>query len=362
MSQENQHNLSLFLKSQNLSVVESAELLIEHQEWRDRYKVSLSGHCYLIAKAYLPKFWLALNEGDYNSVIDVLNAHDGQISYIPLIDADQLAGVKLPEGEAILETLGLHYDKIDSRVSGLITATKSVITEIAHLVNREMDNTARNVNIIKDFDGILTFTSELGADFKLGLCFDKVKPIDIGNEKVVIQRTPITDEDLTMYLGESGPKVLSRLAHINKLVAEFFATTDATWNKEVRSYAELAINITILKAFFDQSITYITFGGADNWQLDAEGTPNSEACYAILDEELEHVIQFLDNIEKPEGVDSFAIDIDTYAIFGRDKDQRVVTPALQGYTEKLLNRYSQGFERLFSIRMGLNDNPHFFKA
>lgn len=357
------HNLCLFLESLGLDFDPEAEIIMEKQEWRDRYKVSLSKHAFHITSSFLPRFLMALEEGNHNFIIDELNKEDNTIKQLPVMYLSAFETITLDPSEPLLETQGLHFNQIDKRLSGLITETKKVIQGIAHMVNAQMDKVARNGEIVKDFDGVLTFTSELGLDFGLTLCFDKVKPIDVDNSAVEIQRTPFTPEDYALYMGEAGDKISARIEYINKLVKAFINSKDVAWNPECQDYAAKAINITILKAFLDQTITFVTFGGVDNWNLFAkENTPNATACHAIMDEEIEHVIKFLDSIEKPEGVDVFSIDLDTFGIFGRNKDNRVVTAAMQGYTDQLLNRYSQGFERLFTVRIGMNDNAHFFKA
>lgn len=362
MSEQNKYNLSLFLQAQHLPVDKDAEMIVEEQQWRDRYKVSMGQHGYHVSKQYLPKFWLSLENAEWGDVLAIEDTHDGRIEYLPIVTPEFAATVTLDESDPLFETEGLHYTAIDKRISGLINATKEVIPQIARTLNRRMDEVARDTSIVKDFDGIMTFVSDLGLDFKLMLGFDKVPPVNESGERIVVQRTPMTQEDFDYYLGLDAPRIQSRIDHINKLVTDVVNSRDIKWNPECADYAAKAINITILKAFLDQSITFITFGGVDDWRLLGKETPNNKVCYEILDEQINHIISELDALEKPEGVDIFSLDMETYSVFGRNFDNKVITPAIKDISDKILSRYSQGFERVLTTRMGLTDNAHFFKA
>ncbi|AEV89701.1 hypothetical protein OBP_264 [Pseudomonas phage OBP] len=358
---QNQANLIKLAQFLRLDVLDNEVMVIEHQEWRDRYKVSLAGNIWYVKTQAVPHFWLALEKGDYNSIGELSEGKDELVKFrhAPSI---QLIDRNFDQTGPLSELMGEDFINIDRRMSGLVNAGAANIRDIAKMINTEMDLVNKDTDVVKDFDGILTFNTPVGKDFKLELCFDKVKPVDEGNEKIEIQRTPITKEDQDTYLRGTGKKVVDRLNEVTKLVQSLLNTPKVQSNPELLDYAVRAVEVTLTMAFLNQTITYISFGGVDDWRPQGETTPNNEVCMKILDDEVEHLIKFLDDIPKQEGVDVYSIDMDTFAIFGRNNDNRVVTPALQGYTGDILKRYSRGFERLLAIRMGLSDNAHFFKA
>lgn len=358
---DNHYNLYLLAQAQHLVLDSNLEFSVEKQDWQDRYKVSLGKHCWYIKTELLPEFWLILSKGGFAEMAEVVKSQDSRMRYSPSITLD-LVDTSFNDTDDLHQLCGEDFVRIDARMSGLIKASASVIREVATLINKEMDAIALDRNVVKDFDGILTFDSKVGTDFKVGLCFDKVAPIAEGNGSVFIERTPITEEDMKVYLPTVGDKILSRLEHINKLVKDFLDSKAVSRNTELTAYAGMAIDVTLLNAFLNQTVTYISFGGSDDWSSNGPDTPNNVACFKYLDEEIENVINMLNDIPKTEGVDLYSIDIDTFSIFGRNNDNKVVTPALQGYTETILDRYSKGFERTLATRISRVDNPHFFRA
>lgn len=358
---QNQVDLIKLAKFLHLDVNDDEVMVTEQQVWRDRYKVSLGGNVWYIKNDAWPHFWLALNKGDYNSIGELSEGKDELVKFRTVPLGGQIDR-HFDESDPLYQLVGEDFNNIDRRMSGLVNAGAANIREIAGLINKEMEAVNKDTDVVKDFDGILTFNTPVGKDFKLELCFDKVNPVDPKNSNVEIQRTPITPEDRATYLRETGPKVVKRLNHITGMVQDLLKSEKVNSNPYLLDYTIRAVEVTLVMAFLNQTITYISFGGVDDWRPQGEETPNNKVCMQILDDEVEHLIKLLDDIPKEEGVDVYSIDMDTFAIFGRNNDNRVVTAALQGYTGDILNRYSRGFERLLAIRMGLSDNNHFFKA
>lgn len=338
---------------------------VTEQPWRDRYKVSLGNHTWYINKEYLPRFWLLLNKEQnlfegFKEIVEN-TAADKDISYAPNVLGLDSEYVISPD-ETFYSLTGEDFLAVDRRLEGLITTCSSTIREIASIINKEMDAIAVDTSVVKDFDGILTFNTEMGKKFNVHLCFDKVPPVDPVNEQFVVQRTPIKEDDLQTYLRDAGKKINSRLSHINDLVKSLFASATVNVDPWVVKYTEIAINMTLAKAFLDQNVTYVSFGGKDNWKSNGPETANNAACFAFLDKEVDKLFKLLDEIPKQEGVDVYSIDVDTFSIFGRNDDNKVVTPALQGYTADILKNYSHGFERTLSTRLAQLDSPHIFRA
>lgn len=336
---------------------------VEHQEWKGRYKVSLGIFAWYVSEEFLPKFWLGISSGEegWDLLEQVMETEDGRLKELIVPAYTDLPTIYKTE-ESFGNLTGEDFINIDRRMEGLIKASGQTIREIAHLINKEMDEIAKDTEVVKDFDGILTFDTLTGKDFKLQLCFDKVEPVK-ENNNAMIMRTPMTKEDGEMYLRDTYPKVLSRLDHVNKIVTVLLESKAVKGHPALFDYACRALDVTLTHAFLNQIVTYVSFGGFDNWRMDGKETPNNKACFKILDAEVEHIIKLLDELPRGEGVDLHSLDLDTLAAFGRNHDNKVVTAAVQGFTEqKLLSRYSKGFERLLSIRLGMNDSPYFFRA
>lgn len=368
LTEENINNLAAYTLNCCQDAGDMGHVDAEYQEWRNRYKVSLGLITWHISNDFMPKFWLFLSQGEegWDKIVDKIEAEDGTINEFvaPLLSSieEVMVGYEPDQNDPFYKLLGIDFENVDKRLEGLTTAGAGVIRDLAKTINKELDLVNKDTDLVKDFDGILTFDTNLGKDFKLSLCFDKIAPI---NEEGIgmVMRTPITDEDGEKYLRGTYPKVLTKLEYMNSLVTGLFESKAVRESEYLLGYAANAVDVLLTKAFLNQIITYIQFGGIDDWRVQGKDTPNNKACFEILDAELENVIKLLDELPKGEGVDLHSLDIDTLAAFGRNNDNRVVTPAVQGFTEqKLLSRYSKGFERLFAIRLSMSDNAHFFRA
>lgn len=368
LTEENINNLAAYTLNCCQDAGDIGHIDAEYQEWRNRYKVSLGCMTWHISNDFMPKFWLFLSQGEegWDKIISAIEADNGTLSEFvsPLLSKleEAMVGYEPPKDDDFYTLMGIDFEAVDKRLGGLTTAGAGVIRDLARTINAELDLVNKDRNLVKDFDGILTFDTELGKDFKLSLCFDKIAPI---NEEGIgmVMRTPMTEEDGKMYLRDTYPKVLSKLEHMNSLVTSLFESKAVKNSEYLLEYAANAVDVLLTKAFLNQVITYIQFGGIDDWRVQSEDTPNNTACFKILDAEVEHIIKLLDDLPKQEGVDIYSIDIDTLAVFGRNNDNKVVTSVVQGFTEeKLLKRYSKGFERLLAIRLGMSDNAHFFRA
>lgn len=349
-----------FAMSQRLAVNLDSKVNCELLAGEDYYKVSCGHHSWIIKSAFLPKFWLMLDTFEYYALSQLALAED-EIAYKPFVPYENITG-EIDTSGSFYSLTGEDFVNVENRVSGLVTAVVQSIKETASIINTEMDLVAKDGSVVKDFDGVLTFDSPIGVDFKVHLCFDKLKPVAVGSSDVLIGRTPITPEDMKTYLRDSGPKVQSRLDHINQIVHAFTKTKAVNKDPALVDYASILINGTVLNAFLNQTIMYISFGGMDNWSIFGKENANNKECFKYLDVEIEKIIALLNSIEKTEGVDIYSMDIDTFAIFGRNFDNKVVTPALQGYTQDILDSYSKGFEQTLTARMSMIDNQHFFKA
>lgn len=357
------YNLTYLCIRLQLKVVNPEHYAVEKQEEQDRYKVSLGNQAFFIPVKDYGRFCLEL-EKDIESVIAEVGEsiwdYNMPIKVRPVVDLTDIP-FTIDESDEFYSLMGIDYTNVEQRLRGLMTAATHTIKEIAAILNKEMSAVALNTDIVKDFDAILTFNTELGRNFNMHLCMDKVLPIDLANIDLEIPRTPITPEDLKTYLPDAGEKVKSRLEYINGLVRSVFESKRIAESPELTRYAEMLINGVLVSQFLEQNVTFFQFGGRDDWSSLGKETPNNVACFKYLDEQTEKLFELLNSIPLQEGVDVWSLDLDTFAIFGR-KDNRVVTPALQGYTANLLAPMSHGFERVFTMRLSLIDSDHIFKA
>lgn len=370
---ENHYNLYVFSKFLGLNVINPGFFEVTHQEWNHRYKVSIGNYNFYVIETFLPKLWLVLrasetwefdkeNEASPFELISdkVYDEDDKEIYLAPAVGNELVTNEFAFDGE-FFELIGENYTSVEQRIEGLDKAVGATIKHVAKLINKAMENVARDVSIVKDFDGIITFTTPLGADFKLQLCLDKVAPIHDNVEDVLIERTPITEEDLNLYLKDDAKKVLSSLENVNELVRSVFRSKAVKGNSRLLKYSEYLVNTHIVKTFVTQTINFISFGGVDNWSSRGKETPNNKACFVFLDQEVDKLLDLIDSIPKEEGVDTYSIDIETFGIFGR-RNNKVVTPAVPDVTAEILKHYSQGFERVLSLRLAQLDTPRVFKA
>lgn len=361
---DNHYNLVLLCHRLRLTLVNPDHYAVEKQEHLDRYKVSLGDQLIFIPQNDYNRFLLDLSKNLDKLVTEIgdsMWAAPGVHYPIRIRPAVTISDFTVDESDPFYELMGIDYSNVEDRVRSLMTAVSQSIRDTARFINKEMSEVALNVDIIKDFDGILTFRTEPGRNFKLELCLDKVLPVDENNDKIEIQRTPITPEDLATYFPTMGGKVIGQLRLVNDLVRSVFDSKRIMETEELTRYAEMLVNGVLIPPFLDQNITYISFGGRDDWSSMGKETPNNKACFVYLDQEVDRIFKLLEEIPLEEGVEVWSIDLDTFAIFGR-KDNKVVTPALQGYVEGILKPYSQGFEKTLTMRLSLLDSPHIFKA
>lgn len=359
----NHQNLYYLCLALRLKVVDPDHFVVEKQEYRDRYKVSLGDQLFYIPVNDYNRFWLKLDKSISNAAAEIAESHWDYSLPVKHRQAIDLGTTEfaIDETDDFYSLMGFDFTDVEDRMTGLTKAAAQSIITTAQLINKEMEKVLLDTNIVKDFDAVITFRTEPGRNFGLEMCFDKIKPIDAGNDNIVIQRTPITEEDLKTYFPTTHEKITVQLNLVNSLVKAMFESKRIVKSEELTKYAEMLVNGVIVKQFLDQNINYIAFGGRDDWSSFGKETPNNQACFVYLDQEVDKIFKLLDSIPLQEGVEVWSIDLDTFAIFGR-KDNKVVTPALQGYTADILKEYSQGFERVLTIRMSLIDSPHIFKA
>lgn len=242
------------------------------------------------------------------------------------------------------------------RANGMMSICANKIGRIAHLMNAAQDRVLRDGDIIKDFDALVTFNTELGHGFNPVLCIDRVPPILDSIDSIEINRSPFSEEDIELFISKEHQQITRHLNELTDVVQAFLNS------KAVRSSTlteELGINVvnaTIVNPMLEQMIRFISFGGIDNWRLGGDLTPNSTRCHEMLDQAIREILELMDFIPKPEGVDYWAIDVKTLNIVGRDNENRNVGEPLIEESAAITMRYNEGFQELLKLRLRMSDN------
>lgn len=241
------------------------------------------------------------------------------------------------------------------RATGLMSICAGKIMRIAKLVNIALDRVQNDGNIIKDFDALITFNTELGHGFDPVLCMDKI-PYMFGDMTTFeVQRSPMLEEDKKLYLVDEHERIDAELKDLGVVVRSFLESKLVKSSIPLEELAVNIVNSVLVMQLMDQHTRFISFGGRDNWRMSGDTTPNSQRCHDLLDIAVEEIFEFLNEIEKPEGVDYWGVDVKTLAIFGRDKENRTVTEPLEE-SAALTTMYNEGFQEMLKLRLRLIDN------
>lgn len=337
------------------SVLLAKEVVFENQSYKERYKISLLNHGFIVHANFINNFLVAISTGDHSSIHKHIATKPPLVEYTPVISMPKGAGEATVKSEDLVQ----NARHIELRLNGLLDQANKAITKMVTRLNEQMTRVAKDSNIVKDFDGYITFDMEIDPEIKFSLCFDKVPPVgQVGQ----INRTAITKEDADLYLGNAYPVIAEQLKFISDLCNNFLNSKTVTVSDASAKHARSLLNGTLACALVEQTIEFISFGGVDNFAITAEGNPNTNACYVYLDAQVEALIKRLEDIPLVDDVELYSIDVDTFNVYGRTNDNKVVTAILPNITDEILSQYSKGFERLFSSRLANIDNPHFFRA
>lgn len=247
-------------------------------------------------------------------------------------------------------------DLLLERASGMMSIGAGAIGRIAQLLNNAQERVAKDGSIVKDFDALVTFNTELGHGFNPVLCIDRVPAILDGIDAIEITRTPFSEEDRATFLTYEGERIDNELKLLTNVVRAFLESKVVTCSTLTEELAVNIVNSTIVNPILEQLIRFISFGGVDNWRLSGDLTPNSERCHDMLDQAVREILEFLDIIEKPEGVDYWGIDVKTLNIVGRDNENRNVGEPLIEESGCITTRYNEGFQELLKLRLRMSDN------
>ncbi|UOX39492.1 hypothetical protein [Aeromonas phage ZPAH34] len=365
MNEFNKENFVTLLNSVGMFLFHDNEVKIETKENGD-FIASAGPHGMLVNPSIKPIFIDCVSKCDQTKFAELLESAYSGVKYIPIVNDEEIVIEKQIE---TLEELPVEIkNQIESRVSSVLTIAAMEIKAIANLVNKRIEEVSKDFNIVKDFDSLLSFDYNESNDqpFKLFFCFDKIPPILDGSEGIEILRTPMTKADKKLYFGDEYPKIKQHLDNVNETINNFYQSKLVSLSDMCLKYAQVLVNNSVVKAFLDNHFKFISFGGVDNWRLFGDLTPNSKACHAIMDKEVEYLVNYLktyripDHVELKGEVDFLSIDLNHLGIYARNNLFKLVSKALQEPSDHFGLRWSEGFRELMKIRLAQNDSNYCF--
>lgn len=365
MNEFNKENFITLLNASGMFLIHDNEVKTETKENGD-FIASAGPHGIEVSSGVLSKFIDCVFKCDQITFAQMLESTFSGIKY-KAIDI-QPEDINVFQDETVEELSTEIKNIIESRVSSIITIAGMEIKALAGLINKRIDDVSKDFNIIKDFDALVSFDYEedITKPFKIFLCFDKIPPILDGSGAIEILRTPMSKDDKKLYFGPSYAEIKQRINKINEAVIALYESKLVSSSEKSFKYAQTLINNTLVKAFLDDNIKFISFGGIDNWRLFGDLTPNSKACHAIMDKEVEYLVAYLkeykipDHIELSGQVDFLSIDLNHLGIYARSNLFKVVSKALPEPSDHFGLRWSEGFAELMKIRLAQNDTQYCF--
>lgn len=352
----NFENLISLISAQGLQLPENIECFLDDEKVEGHVIASVAAHQYVIRNDNWDLFVATVKNANLEDWLGVLENITVAINYRVIMEDGR--------DEKVIKPFGTVSDGIDpqvqtlllERASGLLSICASKIARIAKLVNLAQERVQDDGDIIKDFDALVTFNTELGHGFGPVLCMDKIPYVFGDMETFEIQRTPFTDADKKLYLKFEHERIDAELKDLTDTIQAFLQSKLVKSSIHTEEMAINIVNAAMVMNMLDQHIRFISFGGRDNWRLSGGTTPNSARCHELLDEAVEELFELLEVIPKPEGVDYWAVDVRTLNIIGRDSENRNVGTPLEEESSIMTSRYNEGFLEMMKLRLRLIDN------
>lgn len=336
---------------------------IQALEWKPMVRVTFSDHIFLVQSVFIKEFWRMVDESEYG-IIEMMGF---DVTEPRLSIYTATTNIKLTENfdDPFYNTIGYDFTRIEKNVENLARAISPNIMAIGKAMNAFQKRIKEDSNFVKDHDCKITFDvkMEKGAEhpFNMFICMDKIPPFITCREDTIITRKPI--ENPAEVFGEDWAVMERQINLINNQVEAVFENVNKT--ECLYNYCFDMIKGSLVHVILDHVIHLYDFGGEEAFGLKGELTPNAEACHKYFDEAIGKTFEYLEKLgeeRKVEGIDLYAMDIETMAIFGRTKENRTVGKSLGKESEEFINQFSSGFEQALKRRFGLIDNPHFFRA
>lgn len=346
-------------------------ILIDDEIVPELVIASVGPHRFEIPKDVWERFCLAVEQEDAQLFKAYIEGRNG-VRYTPMFYEENEEQFYINPLLAKPELSEEMTQLIMSRVSGVIAGVVPLVNRIGAICNHAIVEIADNGEIIKDKDAMLSFDVDLNAKpFKFIPCLDFIDPVMEKEGDVKIHRTPMTTEQLELYFPnrEIREKFIQLLDQASGYINNLYESKLVKNSDAVYWMARGLVESTIVNTFMDLQSKLVSFGGRDNWGLFGDLTPNSKVCHEILDREVEYLVDYLkhkvvlDEGVTPNGeVDIYSVDLERFDIYGRDVNNKVITPPLIAASGHFHLRYSEGFLELFKLRLRQNDSRFVFFA
>lgn len=355
------NNLVNLVRQMNLGLPEEIVIALDETPDQTGFIASVGVHQFIVKRDTWDRFKGVVNGGHLDEFIGLIEAIDIGVSYQVNLEDPERDTPVIPVFGTVMESVPPEIENLlIERFSGVMSIAASKISKIAHIFNKAIDRVARDGNIIKDQDALVTFDSPFGAEFKPVICLDYIPAIFENLEPIEIHRTPMTPEDRERYLGDDTVEIEKLFTELVEVVQIFYRSKLVSSSTLVKDLATSIIDGTVISQLLDQQIKFISFGGFDNWRLTGDLTPNSKRCHEIMDKEVEDIYALLTSIPLKEGVDYWALDLKHLGIYGRNNENHLICGPLVEESDAISSRYNDGFIELLKLRLSMNDNKHLF--
>ena len=344
-----------FLHFANFVLPEEGIMELDEDTDKQVYKITLGEHLFIVAQKFWNKFCKIIEKEELETLLQLLEETDGPFKYQPkpAEDDDRF----LPSlAEDLKELPDNVKDVIQQRISGIVNITSVQIRRLAEIINNRIEVVSKDTSIIKDFDAFLTMDVTYEKGFNMFLCFDKIQPIFEKPTDIQILRTPMSKEDIKLYIGDDYKEIRKLFGLIEDGINSLLECKAVSFSKLAKDFAISLVNGSIVQHLLNITPVFISFGGVDNWRLFGDLTPNSEVCHKLLDQEVEYIVKYLKNIPLEEGVDYYAVDINHLTVYGRNNLNKTVSGPLPEHSDHLSLRYNDGFFNLLMLRLKQSDN------
>lgn len=336
---------------------------------KDYYRIQYCGMELKIKTMLIKTFIAVIESVDRNKMFDmaklILSQNKIEMKLAPIVPLEK---IDTSFNDAYWgDVVGVNFESIDKRFDGAHSMIEKELEHMARLMTKAAEQFAMDDTKIKTNDVYFFFNAEKeGADFEIHISPTLVPAVRESNEAILPSREKLTYEQAQFYFGYPSPnkekaemdititdEIMAILDRINEKVREMFTTELPTKYPACFDYLREKINGILIPVICTIRLqAYSEFGGKITNEKLIDGTDaNSMACAEIIDGQVSEILKNLTEIPVPDdsGIDHYAIEIDSLAIYGRTAANEVVStvaePAFM-MESKFMSRYCDGLKRV----------------
>lgn len=308
----------------------------------------------------------------------IANPRDRSIRLIPYVPVEMIHFDPNADDDG---AMGVNFSRIDDRFEKL---RNFIHTEFQHIAQHMTDGAAKfnaDDSKAKTEDLFIHFNTKEPGDkveffmtlSRVPAIFDPTKPIDpsmvpmTDEERLELFAYPTRQKEKAAAGITLGEEIEAAMDRVNKRIQDFIHNIDTENYPSCMDYTIKIVNGVLIPMIVTLQLEpYGWFGGtAKNLTNPAIPNTNSDECCAIIDQAITELFAHLDSIPVPDGsgIDHYAIDHDSFGIYGRDANQRVVQAMVDPnymFSTVLEPKYSTGFTEAFKRYLKTVKNKHVF--